>query len=209
MREDIVGYLETVVRVEWPAQAEGRTVDRGTAFLEKLNRTVVSLKPSGPRPHWTLKESRTDLCRLLGTRSSQQHHEIALAAEARLQRREIGGLLSAPFRAKRSRASRTGSGRTARGSGEVNAARAVEQVGAMAAGIVDVLNCPLEPLEGAVRKLQDDGGALAGGAFGEGIECAIHFRRPADGGAIFDKALVRVAPSMALRRRASSFLSSS
>jgi hypothetical protein len=47
MREDIVGYLETVVRVEWPAQAEGRTVDRGTAFLEKLNRTAVSLKSSG------------------------------------------------------------------------------------------------------------------------------------------------------------------
>jgi len=47
MRDDIVGYLETVVRVEWPAQAEGRTEDRGAAFLEKLNRTAVSLKPSG------------------------------------------------------------------------------------------------------------------------------------------------------------------
>ena len=47
MRDNIVGYLETVVRVEWPAQAEGRTVQRGTAYLEKLNRTAVSLKPSG------------------------------------------------------------------------------------------------------------------------------------------------------------------
>jgi hypothetical protein len=48
MRDDIVGYLATVVRVEWPAQADGRTVDRGrAAFLEKLNRTAASLKPSG------------------------------------------------------------------------------------------------------------------------------------------------------------------
>ena len=37
MRDDIIGYLETVVRVEWPAQAEGRIVDRGTPYLEKLN----------------------------------------------------------------------------------------------------------------------------------------------------------------------------
>jgi hypothetical protein len=37
MRDDIIGYIETVVSVEWPAQAEGRTVDRGTAYLKKLN----------------------------------------------------------------------------------------------------------------------------------------------------------------------------
>src|SRR5271157_2318980 len=46
MRDDIIGYLETVVRVEWPAQAEGRIVDRGTAYLEKLNRIAIGLKPS-------------------------------------------------------------------------------------------------------------------------------------------------------------------
>jgi hypothetical protein len=46
MRDDIIGYLETVVRVEWPAQAEGRIVDRGTAYLEKLNRVAIGLKPS-------------------------------------------------------------------------------------------------------------------------------------------------------------------
>jgi hypothetical protein len=46
MREDLIGYVETVVRVEWPAQAEGRTVDRGTSYLERLNRTAVALKPS-------------------------------------------------------------------------------------------------------------------------------------------------------------------
>jgi hypothetical protein len=47
MRDDIIGYLETVVRVEWPAQAEGRIVDRGAAYLDKLNRTAIGLRPSG------------------------------------------------------------------------------------------------------------------------------------------------------------------
>ena len=35
------------VRVEWTTQAEGRAVDRGAAFLDKLSRRAVSLKPSG------------------------------------------------------------------------------------------------------------------------------------------------------------------
>jgi len=47
MRDEIIGYLETVVRVEWPAQAEGRIVDRGATYLEKLNRIAIGLKPSG------------------------------------------------------------------------------------------------------------------------------------------------------------------
>src|SRR5271167_356387 len=47
MRDDIIGYLETVVKVEWPAQAEGRIVDRGAAYLERLNRIAIGLKPSG------------------------------------------------------------------------------------------------------------------------------------------------------------------
>ncbi len=38
MRDAIMGYVETVVRVEWPAQARGLTVDRGSAFLQKLER---------------------------------------------------------------------------------------------------------------------------------------------------------------------------
>src|SRR6267378_537879 len=46
MREGIIGYLEAVVRVEWPAQAEGRVVDRGRGYLEKLNRITIGLKPS-------------------------------------------------------------------------------------------------------------------------------------------------------------------
>jgi len=45
MRDDIIGYLVTVVRVEWPAQAEGQIVDRGKAYLEKLNMFAIGLKP--------------------------------------------------------------------------------------------------------------------------------------------------------------------
>ena len=47
MRDGIMGYLETVVKVEWPAQAEGRIVDWGAAYLQKLNRIAIGLKPSG------------------------------------------------------------------------------------------------------------------------------------------------------------------
>ena len=47
LRGDIVGYLEAVIGVEWPAQAEGRTVDRGTAYLEKLNRVAISAAAAG------------------------------------------------------------------------------------------------------------------------------------------------------------------
>ena len=46
IRDAIIGYLETVVRVEWPAQAEGVVVDRGKAYLEKLNSLATGLKPS-------------------------------------------------------------------------------------------------------------------------------------------------------------------
>lgn len=47
VRDDIIGYIETVVTVEWPAQAEGRTIDSGTKFLKRLNGRAVGLKPSG------------------------------------------------------------------------------------------------------------------------------------------------------------------
>jgi uncharacterized protein DUF4239 len=47
MRDGIVGYLETVVRVEWPAQARGQTLYRASADLQKLNRMAIALKPSG------------------------------------------------------------------------------------------------------------------------------------------------------------------
>jgi Protein of unknown function (DUF4239) len=47
MRDAIIGYVETVVRVEWPAQAEGQTVDKGRTYLEKLNRVAIGLKSTG------------------------------------------------------------------------------------------------------------------------------------------------------------------
>ena len=46
MRDGIIDYLETVVRVEWPAQARGLSLDRGSAYLQKLNRMAIGLNPS-------------------------------------------------------------------------------------------------------------------------------------------------------------------
>ena len=37
---------EAVVKVEWPAQAEGRIAHRGAAYLEQLSRTAIGFKPS-------------------------------------------------------------------------------------------------------------------------------------------------------------------
>jgi hypothetical protein len=65
MRNDIIGYLETVIRVEWPAQAEGLIVDRGKAYLEKLNTLATGLKPSGVADgnlHAQLLQSLARLC---------------------------------------------------------------------------------------------------------------------------------------------------
>lgn len=47
MEDGIVGYLETVIRVEWPAQARGLTLDRGSAYLQKLNGMATGFKPAG------------------------------------------------------------------------------------------------------------------------------------------------------------------
>jgi Protein of unknown function (DUF4239) len=46
MREAIIGYLQAVVGAEWPAQADGRTIDRGMPYLEGLNSIAVGLKPA-------------------------------------------------------------------------------------------------------------------------------------------------------------------
>ncbi len=46
MRSDIIGYAREVVNVEWPAQAQGRTVDEVSAYLERLNNAAVALDPS-------------------------------------------------------------------------------------------------------------------------------------------------------------------
>ena len=46
LRDGILGYVETVVRVEWPAQARGLRVASNSVWLNKLN-AIADLKPSG------------------------------------------------------------------------------------------------------------------------------------------------------------------
>jgi Protein of unknown function (DUF4239) len=47
LRDGIIGYVETVVRVEWPAQARGASVVGDSMWLNKLNAMAVGVKPSG------------------------------------------------------------------------------------------------------------------------------------------------------------------
>jgi Protein of unknown function (DUF4239) len=46
LRDGILGYVETVVRVEWPAQAKGVSVASNSVWLNKLNAIAAGLKPS-------------------------------------------------------------------------------------------------------------------------------------------------------------------
>ncbi len=78
LRDDIIGYVRAVVNVEWPAQAQGRIVDPGAAYLDRLNRTAFTLQPSegaGGDLHAALLQSLTRLSdaredRLLAAESS-------------------------------------------------------------------------------------------------------------------------------------------
>jgi hypothetical protein len=47
LRGDVIGYLETVVRVEWPAQARGASIAGNSVWLNKMNGIAIGLKPSG------------------------------------------------------------------------------------------------------------------------------------------------------------------
>jgi Protein of unknown function (DUF4239) len=47
LREAVIGYLEAVIRVEWPAQAEGRRADLGTTYLETLTRLAMEPQSAG------------------------------------------------------------------------------------------------------------------------------------------------------------------
>ncbi len=47
LRDGILGYVETVVRIEWPAQAKGVGVANNSLWLNKLNAIAAGLKPSG------------------------------------------------------------------------------------------------------------------------------------------------------------------
>ncbi len=47
IRNEIFGYAQRVVNVEWPAQAEGRMVDQDSIHLNELNKMALALHPSG------------------------------------------------------------------------------------------------------------------------------------------------------------------
>jgi Protein of unknown function (DUF4239) len=47
LRDDVVGYVETVVGAEWPAQAKGLSVPSDSAWLRKLNAMAIGPKPAG------------------------------------------------------------------------------------------------------------------------------------------------------------------
>jgi Protein of unknown function (DUF4239) len=46
LHDGIIGYVETVVRVEWPAQARGVSVVSNSVWLNKLNAIAAGLKSS-------------------------------------------------------------------------------------------------------------------------------------------------------------------
>jgi hypothetical protein len=47
IRNEIFEYARQVATVEWPAQAEGRTVDQDSIYLNELNKMALALHPSG------------------------------------------------------------------------------------------------------------------------------------------------------------------
>jgi hypothetical protein len=47
IRNDILGYVQRVVMVEWPQQAEGQMVDQDSRNLNALNEMALGLHPSG------------------------------------------------------------------------------------------------------------------------------------------------------------------
>jgi hypothetical protein len=47
LRDQIIGYVRRVAAVEWPEQAEGHAVDAYSVYLDRLNKMVLGLHPSG------------------------------------------------------------------------------------------------------------------------------------------------------------------
>jgi hypothetical protein len=46
LRSDIIGYLRQVVTAEWPAQAEGRTIDPDSTYIDRLNDAAAAMHPA-------------------------------------------------------------------------------------------------------------------------------------------------------------------
>lgn len=76
MRDDIIGYTQHVVTIEWPAQAEGRTVAPGSVYLERLDKTAMGINPT------TMANGNRDALLLQSlARLSDARHERLLAAQ--------------------------------------------------------------------------------------------------------------------------------
>ncbi len=45
LRDDIIGYAEQVITVEWPAQALGRSAETGSMLLSRIGRQVLAIEP--------------------------------------------------------------------------------------------------------------------------------------------------------------------
>jgi len=76
LRDGILGYVETVVRVEWPAQARGLSVASNSASLNKLNSIAAGLKPAG-----TADDIRQAMLSLSLMRLSDAREQRLMAAD--------------------------------------------------------------------------------------------------------------------------------
>jgi hypothetical protein len=71
LRDGILGYAETVVSVEWPAQARGLSVASNSASLNKLNAIAADLKPTGAADDIRLAMLSLSLMRLSEAREQR------------------------------------------------------------------------------------------------------------------------------------------
>lgn len=76
LRGGILGYVETVVRIEWPAQARGLSVASNSVWLNKLNAIAAGLKSSG-----TADGNRQAMLLQSLTRLSDARQERLVAAD--------------------------------------------------------------------------------------------------------------------------------
>jgi hypothetical protein len=97
LRDGILGYVDTVVRVEWPAQARGLSVASNSASLSKLNAIAADLKPAG-----TADDIRQAMLSLSLMRLSDAREERLMAVDTTVPTvvwivTLIGGALTVAF----------------------------------------------------------------------------------------------------------------
>ncbi len=71
LRDAIIGYVRRVATIEWPAQAEGRTVDADSVYLDRLNKMALGLHPSGVADGDLHAQLLQSLARLWDTRQER------------------------------------------------------------------------------------------------------------------------------------------